>query len=79
MLIRGHDADNPVLLFRAGGPGGGEMGAMRRYGAGLEQGFTVATFDQRGAGTSYDALEPTSTLTLQGDVSDAIEVTSYLR
>jgi pimeloyl-ACP methyl ester carboxylesterase len=79
VMIRGRDVSNPVLLFLAGGPGGGEMGAMRRHGQGLEREFTVATLDQRGAGTSYDQLDPTSTLTLKGAVSDAIEVTNYLR
>src|SRR5215207_8873019 len=31
MMIRGHSSDNPVLLFLAGGPGGTELGAMRRH------------------------------------------------
>ena len=80
----GHDDprrqhDNPVLLFLAGGPGGTELGAMRRHGRALEQDFVVATFDQRGTGKSYDALDPTSTLTLDRAVSDTIEVTNYLR
>ena len=79
MMIRGDSVDKPVLLFLAGGPGGTELGAMRRHGQALEQDFVVATFDQRGAGKSYDNLDPTSTLTLDGAVSDAIEVTNYLR
>jgi proline iminopeptidase len=79
MMIRGDNIANPVLLFLAGGPGGTEIGAMRRHGQLLEQNFTVATFDQRGAGKSADNLEPTATLTLDRAVSDAIEVTNYLR
>ncbi len=79
LMIRGNDVANPVLLFLAGGPGGGEMGAMRRHGGALERAFTVVTFDQRGAGTSYDSLEPTSSLTLGGSVNDAVEVTNHLR
>ncbi|MEQ8719054.1 MAG: alpha/beta hydrolase [Acidimicrobiales bacterium] len=79
MMIRGHDADAPVLLFLAGGPGGSEMGAMRNHLPELEEHFVVVTWDQRGTGKSYTELDPTSTLTLEGAVSDTIEVTEYLR
>ncbi len=41
--------------------------------------FTVVTWDQRGAGTSYDELDPTATVTLDGYVADTIAVTNYLR
>ena len=62
--IRGVDADNPVLLFLAGGPGGAELGTMRRFGGLLEQDFVVVTREQRGTAASYDAFEPVSTLTI---------------
>lgn len=79
VMIRGHDVDNPVLLFLAGGPGGSELGAMRRHLPDLEQDFTVATWDQRGTGHSYPSLDPTSTLTLDSIVDDTLAVTDYLR
>lgn len=79
VMIRGHSVDNPVLLFLAGGPGGSELGAMRRHLAELERHFTVATWDQRGTGHSYPSLDPTSTLTLDGIVDDTLAVTDYLR
>ena len=79
MMIRGTSTDNPVLLFLAGGPGGTELGAMRRHGQALEKDFVVVTWDQRGTGKSYDSLDPTSTLTLQQAVNDTIEVSNYLR
>lgn len=79
LMIRGASTDNPVLLFLAGGPGGSELGAMRRHLPRLEEHFTVATWDQRGAGTSYDELDPTDTVTLAGYVEDTIAVTDYLR
>ena len=41
--------------------------------------FVVATWDQRGAGTSYGALDPTSTLTFDRAVDDTIELTGQLR
>ncbi len=79
LMIRGASVDNPVVLFLAGGPGGSERGAMRNHLEALEDTFTVATWDQRGTGTSYPALDPTDTLTLEGQVADTIEVTDYLR
>lgn len=79
MMIRGNSVDNPVLLFLAGGPGGTELGAMRRHAQALERDFVVVTLDQRDTGKSYDTLDPTSTLTLDRAVSDTIEVTNHLR
>jgi proline iminopeptidase len=79
LMIRGRSVDNPVLLFLAGGPGGSELGAMRRHSQALENDFVVATLDQRGTGKSYGELDPTSTLTLDNAVADAIEVAEYLR
>ncbi|HEX5798550.1 MAG TPA: hypothetical protein VFY02_00445, partial [Gaiellaceae bacterium] len=79
LMIRGHSTESPVLLFLAGGPGGSEVGAMRRHLEALEQDFVVVTFDQRGTGKSYDALDPASTVTLDGAVGDTLELTDYLR
>ncbi len=79
LMVRGVNADNPVLLFLAGGPGGSERGAMRNHLQGLEQSFVVATWDQRGTGTSYAELDPASTHTLDSYVADTLAVTNYLR
>lgn len=79
LLVRGLSTDNPVLLFLAGGPGGSELGAMRRHSQELEEDFVVATVDQRGTGKSYGELDPTSTMTVDGAVADAVAVTNYLR
>ena len=79
LMIRGHDTDNPVLLYLAGGPGGSELGAMRNHLPALEEEFTVATLDQRGTGTSYPALDPSDTYTLESAVDDTIATTIYLR
>ena len=79
IMIRGQSTTSPVLLFLAGGPGGSELGAMRRHSEGLEEDFVVATLDQRGTGRSYDELDPTETLTLDEAVADVVAVTEYLR
>lgn len=79
LMLRGRSSDNPVLLFLAGGPGGTELGAMRRHLSSLEERFVVATLDQRGTGTSYSEIDPTDTLTLDGAIADALAVTDYLR
>ena len=78
VMIRGRSTGNPVLLYLAGGPGGTDLGAMRAD-VGLEQDFVVATWEQRGAGKSYAALDPVSTLTVDAMVADTIELTDYLR
>ena len=78
MMIRGRSIDNPVLLYLAGIPGGTDLGAMRSDTT-LEQDFVVATWDRRGSGKSYPALDPTDTFTLDQEVADTIEVTNYLR
>ncbi len=79
MMIRGTSADNPILLYLDGGPGGTGIGGMRNHLAALEEHFLVVTWDQRGAGKSYDQIDPISTLTFDNAISDTIEVTNYLR
>ncbi|MGD9029406.1 MAG: alpha/beta hydrolase, partial [Anaerolineae bacterium] len=78
LMIRGRSVDNPVLLYLAGGPGGTDLGAVRAD-VSLEQDFVVATWDQRGTGKSYSALDPVETLRLEQMVADTVEVTNYLR
>ncbi|MFE7632034.1 alpha/beta fold hydrolase [Kocuria sp. NPDC057446] len=79
IMIRGHDRDNPVLLFLEGGPGGTALGAMRASGQGLEEDFVVAVWDQRGTGKSLSALEPTATMTVEQMVADTVAVADHLR
>ena len=79
MMIRGNSTTSPVLLYLAGGPGGTDIGALRRHSQGLERDFVVATYDQRGTGGSSDQLDPTATLTLANAVSDTVAVSNYLR
>ena len=78
VLIRGRSDENPVLLHLAGGPGGTDLGAMRAD-TSLEDDFIVVSWDQRGTGKSYAAIEPVETLTLDGAISDVVEMSEYLR
>jgi pimeloyl-ACP methyl ester carboxylesterase len=78
LMIRGRSADNPVLLHLAGGPGGTDLGAMRAD-TSLEDDFVVVTWDQRGTGKSYAAIDPLDTFTPGQMVADTIELTEYLR
>lgn len=78
LMIRGRSTESPVLLHLAGGPGGTDMGAMRAD-TGLERDFVVVTWDQRGTGKSYGALDPVETLTLEQMIADTIELSELLR
>jgi pimeloyl-ACP methyl ester carboxylesterase len=78
LMIRGRSVEDPVLLHLAGGPGGTDLGAMRAD-TGLEQDFVVVTWEQRGVGKSYAALDPAETLTLEQMIADTVELSEYLR
>lgn len=79
VLLRGTDRHAPVLLFLPGGPGGSEVGAVRRHLAGLERQFVVASVDRRGAARSWAAFPPSSSLTLDNEVADLLAVADRLR
>lgn len=79
ILIRAASPDKPVLLYLSGGPGQSDLGWSRVYFDELTQDFVVVGWDQRGAGKSYAALDPTDTWTLEQAVSDTVELTNYLR
>ncbi|MDQ1292175.1 MAG: proline iminopeptidase, partial [Actinomycetota bacterium] len=79
LTLRGRSAQAPVLLYLEGGPGGSGAGSSRVVFGELEQDFVVAVYEQRGAGLSYPAFEPASTLTLDRAVGDTVEVVQYLR
>jgi pimeloyl-ACP methyl ester carboxylesterase len=79
ITIRGKNANNPVLLYLGiGGPGAGGFPASAMTLAPLEDHFVVVNWDQPGTGKSYHAV-PISTLTVDRFVSDAHELTQYLR
>lgn len=78
LLIRGHDAGNPILLHVHGGPGGADQAMLRAYNFDLEDQFTVVYWDQRGAGASYSDDAPLADLSLKQIAADGVSVTEYL-
>lgn len=78
--IRGEDRRNPVLLILHGGPGWPNATfslPLRSW----EKHFTVVQWDQRGAGKTLgrNGKSGTGEMTFGRRVSDAIEVTEFLR
>ena len=79
IMIRAHRADLPVLLYLSGGPGQSDLAFSRVLLADLTEHFVVVSWDQRGTGKSYTALDPINDLTLEQAVADTIALTNYLR
>jgi pimeloyl-ACP methyl ester carboxylesterase len=79
VLIRAADPDAPVLLYLSGGPGQSDLALVRVLTSGWAEDLVVVSFDQRGNGKSYPALDPLEDVTLDRAVDDVIELTEYLR
>lgn len=75
--VRGNHAENPVLLFLAGGPGGTQMAAVRHDLSRLEEHFVVVVWDQPGSGKSYRAGG--ADLTVNTYIEDGLALTKYLQ
>ena len=79
VLVRGRSVDAPVLLYLAGGPGQSDLPFSRVLLEDLTAHFVVVSWDQRGTGKSYAAIEPLGDLTLERAVADTIELAEHLR
>jgi pimeloyl-ACP methyl ester carboxylesterase len=77
MFLRGRDPGNPVLLYLHGGLP--EYVLEERRPTALEDYFTVAWWEQRGAGLSYSSSLPRATMTIEQFIADTVSVTHYLR
>ena len=77
MFIQSADVTNPVLLYLHGGTP--EFFLTERHPTGLENLFTVAWWDRRGAGLSYDPRISPQNITLEQYLADILAVTDYLR
>ena len=79
MFIRSKNIDNPVLLYVHGGPAFPNYFLIDKFDPKLEDNFTVCYWEQRGGGLSYSSEVTLESMNLDQFVSDAIEVTNYLR
>jgi pimeloyl-ACP methyl ester carboxylesterase len=82
ITVRGKDRRNPILLLLQGGPGSPEMPYDWTFQTPWEDYFTVAEWDQRGAGKTYALNDPSviaPTMTVQQMLSDKEQVIEYLR
>src|SRR5258708_146138 len=81
VTIRGEDRRNPVILFLHGGPGETTSLWSLPFFAPWQREFTVAQWDQRGAGRTYgrNGASIESTVTVNRIVQDGIELAEYLR
>ena len=77
--VTGDDRSNPIILVVHGGPGEAQWPQAARYKP-WERQFTVAQWDQRGAGRTHGRYRTqTPNVNLTQIVSDGIEVAEYLR
>jgi len=80
--VRGQDRANPMILFVHGGPASPVTPTMWQFQRPIEEYFTVANYDQRGAGKTYGETDPETvspTIHIDRYVDDAIEVAEHLR
>jgi pimeloyl-ACP methyl ester carboxylesterase len=80
--VRGQERANPMILFVHGGPASPVTPTMWQFQRPIEEYFTVANYDQRGAGKTYGETDPEAvgpTLHIDRYVDDAIEVAEHLR
>lgn len=78
IFLQVRDPGSPVLLFLHGGPGMPEFWLTRRHPTRLHEAFTVAWWEQRGAGLSYRPDIPPESMTVERFIEDTIAVARYL-
>src|SRR5581483_9949864 len=79
VMIRGENAENPLLILLHGGPGFPEMRLFRNFNAPLEKHFTVVYWEQRGTGKSFDSRIPKSSMTVDRFIADLDELVDAMR
>ncbi|MGB5698565.1 alpha/beta fold hydrolase, partial [Muriicola sp.] len=69
----------PVLLFLHGGPGWPQTPHLRYFNADLTEEMILVSWDQAGCGLSYQRNPNPKNLSIESLVSDAHELTLYLK
>lgn len=78
VFLQADEPGRPVMLFVHGGPGMPEYWLTHRRPTRLHEAFTVAWWEQRGAGLSYRPDVPAETMTVEQLVDDTVEVARHL-
>ena len=78
IFLQVRDPHRPVLLFLHGGPGMPEFWLTHHHPTRLDEAFTVAWWEQRGAGLSYHPGIPAASMTVEQFIDDTITVARYL-
>ncbi|MFI5697370.1 alpha/beta fold hydrolase [Kribbella sp. NPDC051586] len=82
VYARGQDRSNPVIFFVHGGPASPLAPAAWEFQRPVEEYFTVVTYDQRAAGRTLRAVDPSTisdTLTVAQYAADAIELAEQVK
>lgn len=79
IFIKSNNVKNPVLLVLHGGPGFSDFYFWQTHNKDLEQRYTVATYDQRGTGLSYNDGIPPESMTFDQLEKDALSLIQLLR
>src|ERR1051325_2794181 len=77
IIIQSKDTRLPVLLYLHGGMP--DYFLSKEYPTGLEDLFTMAWWEQRGAGISYSPDIPKDSFTVDQFINDTLQLTDYLR
>jgi len=82
LYYRGQNMGNPVILFLHGGPGFANIPFIHTFQYDWEKDFTIVNWDQRNSGKTLTANDPKAvadTLTVERSVTDAHEVTQFIK
>lgn len=81
--IRTEDPSNPLIIYLHGGPGSPDSFTAYRFADGLDEDYTVISWDQRGAGRTYEhnkKIDPDNeTVSFERALTDLDELVDYAR